>query len=93
MTDEMKLLQELCKALGFQVERTINREERKETQERAMRYNRGLKSLLEDRALKTSEDGGLDIDKDGMYISYLVNPIISYKLTKIDEENKNDQQH
>jgi len=87
MTNEMKLLQELCKALGFQVETIIDREERKETKLTAKRFQKGLVTPSEARRLKRSWSGAmLDIDEDGMYTSYLIDPIISYKLTKTGEE-------
>lgn len=91
MTNEMKLLQELCKALGFQIETTIDRKERKETAITAEWYNKGPGQLRQYRRLKSDEPHGmLDIDKDGMYTSYLIEPVISYKLTRIEEGNNND---
>lgn len=76
----MKLIMALCDALGFKVEKTIDRQERKETKENAMRYNRGY-GYITDRGLVTSgECEMLDIDEDGMYTSFLIDPIIEYKV-------------
>ncbi len=78
MSEEMKLIVALCSALGFKVERTIDRKERKETKDNAMKYNTGH---VTERKL-TYSGVMLDIDKDGMYTSYLTEPEVSYKLIK-----------
>lgn len=89
MTNEMKLLQALCKALGFHVETIIDRQERKENKIEAMRYNRAYIKL--DRRLQTTGPmGALDIDENGLYTSYLINPVISYKLTKMERSDGNE---
>jgi hypothetical protein len=85
MSKEMKLLMELCSALGFDVETIVDRKERKEHKNTAMRYNKGPGFPQQDRTLKLEAgDMGmiLDIDEDGMYTSYLKDPEISYKLTR-----------
>ena len=88
MTNEMKLLQELCKALGFEIETVIDRKERKERKQTAMAYNSPYTKV--DRRPKCGQGkygGGLDIDKDGVYTSYLIDPIITYKLTRTGEQD------
>lgn len=90
MTDEMKLLQELCKALGFEIETILDRDERKESKSNAREYNSGIRyPAIQGRTLSHTF-GAYDIDEDGMYTSYLIKPIISYKLTKISEDNKDE---
>ena len=90
MTNEMKLLQQLCKALGFKVETIMDREVRKESKSNALRYNSGIHCPdMQGRAL-TNIFGRLDIDEDGMYTSYLIEPIITYQLTKMSEGNKDE---
>jgi len=91
MTNEMKLLQQLCKTLGFEVETIIDRKERKENKQTAMAYNSPYGQV--DRRLKFGRGkfgNDLDIDKDGMYTSYLIEPVISYKLTRTEEGKDND---
>lgn len=90
MSQEMKLLEALCDALGFDVEKTIDRQERKETEYDARKYNRGFGSST-DRALRTKQGQMLDIDSDGMYTSYLINPIVSYKLKRRDGSWRGEQ--
>jgi len=83
MSEEMKLIKALCDALGFDVVTTTDRKERKETKSAAMIINGNRKT---GRTLGVRGNGVmLDIDEDGMYTSYLINPEISYKvITKID---------
>lgn len=89
MTNEMKLLQELCKALGFKIETIIDRKERKECRAAAMQYNNPYQEF--GRRIETKGATGMfDIDKNGMYTTYLINPVISYKLTRIEEGQVND---
>jgi len=81
MTNEMKLLQALCEALGFEVETTLDYMPRKENKSAAMKYNRGPR---QDRSLAVDgPDRALAIDSDGRYTSLLTTPVIDYKLTKI----------
>lgn len=81
MTNEMKLLMALCDALGFEVETTLDYQERKENQHEAMRHNQGNGFPETDRHLLHT-NGRLDIDEDGWYRSRLDNPEMDYKLTK-----------
>ena len=85
MSEEMKLIESLCEALGFKVIKDIDRGERKETQENAMSYNRGYGYITERGLVTSGVDNMLDIDEDGMYTSYLINPIISYKVVPDDD--------
>jgi len=87
VSQEMKLLEALCDALGFDIHITLDRQERKETHANAMKSNRGPGANVDRELLVESGGFGmkLDIDCDGMYTSYLRNPIISYKLSKRDE--------
>jgi len=91
MSEEMKLLKELCNALGFEVGTIIDRKERKEHGDNVMRYNKGIGYPEQDRRLlggKGKHGDMLDIDEDGMYTSYLIKPVINYKLTKREENNE-----
>tara|TARA_R110000851_G_C12776768_1_gene534832 strand:- start:280 stop:531 length:252 start_codon:yes stop_codon:yes gene_type:complete len=83
MSEEIKLLMAMCEALGLKVERIADCRERKEPQQFAMLY-KGL-STSSDRQLRNT-GGMFDIDNEGFYTSYLVNPEISYKVTKEIEE-------
>jgi len=79
MTNEMKLLTALCEALGFEVEVNLDSSERKEFADSAMQYNTGCG--FQGRRLKASgKDLKLDIDTDGYYTSYLIEPITTYAL-------------
>jgi len=85
MSDEMKLIKALCDALGFDVVVTTDRKERKETKEAAMQYNKGFGYSTERGLVTDGINNMLDIDEDGMYTSYLINPEISYEVVpKID---------
>ena len=91
MSEEMKLLMALCDALGFAVEVERDRKERKERHSDAMKHNTGPFEKGTDRALKCEpvsnhpfDQGKLLIDDEGLYTSYLIDPIRSYKLTKIN---------
>lgn len=86
MSGEMELLKALCDALGFDVYKELDYQDRKETQNSAMRYNRCDPKV--DRTLVCSPDRGmaLSIDDDGMYTSQLKSPVITYKLTKREPE-------
>ena len=77
MSDEMKLLEALCEALGFEIKITVDYDERVESPASAEQYF-GLRLNL-DRCL-ASERGEYVIDEDGNYISRFVSPIVSYKL-------------
>jgi hypothetical protein len=83
MTNEMKLLMTLCESLGFEVETIIDRKERQEDPEHAMKYNSCRPT---ERRLK-AEGATCELirDEKGNYTSYLVEPIISYKLNKINK--------
>ncbi len=81
MSEEMKLITALCEALGFEVVVKHDRKERKEHKDAAMRYNNIGLSL--ERALATKGPVNMfEIDEDGMYTSYLIEPEISYELIK-----------
>jgi len=83
MTNEMKLLQALCEALGFEVETTLDYQERKESKEAAMKINTLPVGGNPERVLATIGNGVmLDIDEGEIYTSLLINPIVDYKLHK-----------
>jgi len=85
MSQEMKLLTALCEALGFEIETTIDYQERKESQFIAMSHN--TFGHPTGRQLKGRPDSNMcDIDSDGLYTSYLTDPIISYKLIKKESQ-------
>ena len=82
MSQEMKLLRALIDALGFEIETTIDRKEQKEPTDSVFAmYNRLV--VTERQLLRKGQ--ALDIDSDGLCTSYLVNPIIDYKLTKKEQ--------
>ncbi len=82
MSKELKLITALCEALCFEVITKVDYQERKETKEAAMRYNRGG-GITRNRELVCKDiHNALDIDADGMYTSVLINPIISYEVKK-----------
>lgn len=82
MSEEMKLITALCEALGFEVEVKRDYDERKVTGTEASRIN----SVIQypdaiGRALKGA-GGVFQKDDQGLYTSVLIEPIISYKLTR-----------
>ena len=79
MSEEMKLIRALCDALGFEVKTDLDYQERKETQNAAMRYNDGRQGH-DRRLVVIGPHGMLDVDKDGMYTSVLKEPEISYRV-------------
>ena len=90
MSEEMKLLMAMCDALGFAVEVNRDYKEQKESKSNAMRHNTGAFEKGTDRNLVCEPESGgpfcqgiLLIDDDGLYTSRLIDPILSYKLTKI----------
>jgi hypothetical protein len=92
MTNEMKLLTELCKALGFTVIVHHDLQERKESEQSALSDYINYRSLApNDRFLLrlsqgilggTSNGSAYLRGEDGCYYSQLKNPIISYELKK-----------
>lgn len=80
MSQEMKLLLALTEALGFEVETTLDYQERKEPKHIAIpTYNSGRTDL--DRELVAEGPHNmLLIDEDGMYTSMLKSPIVDYKV-------------
>ncbi len=82
MSEEMKLLMALCDALGFAVEVSHDSDERKVTGTTASRIHNNPGASQ--RALCADSAGQLDKDDQGMYTSYLIDPITSYKLTRLD---------
>jgi len=87
MTNEIKLLLALCKALGFEVETTLDYQERKENMQVAMKYNSAWPPQRTDRRILASSGphNQLDIDKDGLYTSLLIDPVVDYKLHKRED--------
>lgn len=88
MSNEMKLLLAMCKAMGLKVEAEYDREERKIRKEEAMRINSHIDyPELRGLSLKSREGGMgqamLDVDDEGMYTAFLDTPVVSYKVTKI----------
>ena len=81
MSKEFDLIYALCEAMGFEVETTLDYQERKESYDNAIRINKG--GYGGDRALASAGPyGKLVIDADGEYTSLLVTPIVDYKLIK-----------
>ena len=82
MTQEMKLLMALTEALGFEIETTLDYEERKvPAQYKDLLLNTGshigVKRML---VYNEGHGNGLYIDDDGMYASRLTTPIVDYKI-------------
>jgi hypothetical protein len=83
MSEEMKLLMALCDALGFAVVVERDYDERKVTGCEASRINAAVRTPSDTgRGLRTKEGIELAKDEQGMYTSYLLEPITSYKLLK-----------
>ena len=83
----MKLIRALCDALGFKVETDLDYKEQEIEHLMGVElYNSGgFGSRIPVRRLRASgPDNKIDVDKDGMCVSYLTNPIVSYKLTNKD---------
>lgn len=82
MTNEMKLLLAICDALRLDVKTIVDTKERKEKKSEAMRHNKGFGFPCTGRRLKTlNHTDKLDIDNEGLYTSYLIDPDISYKVS------------
>lgn len=82
MSNEMKLIMELCGALGFNVEVKADYQERRVSKTLAMELNKPFYRHGHELALCVKGDGQmLDIDENDMYLARLTAPIVSYKLT------------
>lgn len=79
MSEEMKLIEALCKALGFKVEREIDSDIR--------RIPVGAAELGRSRIIMAKPGFPLmkDVDENGMCKTMLVNPIVSYKVVPIEK--------
>lgn len=82
MSEEMKLLKAICNALMFDVIKHVDYKERKESTPPLNRVG--------DRMFR-SHNGAFDIDEDGMYTSYLIEPETSYTVTPIKKKEKVDE--
>ena len=82
MTQEMKLLMALTEALGFEVETTLDYDERKIPPELkdGMLSHGALFGAKRRLVYNEGYGNGLLIDEDGMYVSRLTTPIVDYKL-------------
>ena len=72
MTQEMKLLEALIDALGFDIEKTKDYQDRKTHKPEEFGSSRQCEH----------HHGKYIIDENGMYNSRLVQPIVDYKLIK-----------
>jgi hypothetical protein len=83
MTNEMKLLKAFIEVSGFEIEETRDYEERKITAGQHA-TNILVMSKMDGSSIRRerADNGKYLIDDDGMYTSYLINPIIDYKVTK-----------
>ena len=77
MSDEMKLLQALCEALGFLVEVETD------YQEYSISENESINNKF--RMIKLDSDGRYMTDENGSYITKLKHPAIAYKLIKKED--------
>lgn len=82
MTNEMKLLMELCDALGFKVKTNLDRKETKITKHELSSINRGWPHNSRWRIKGLGSTQLMDIDENGMYTKFLIEPEVSYTLTK-----------
>ena len=88
MNNLEKKLDALIDALGFDVETTLDYQERKISESEAMRINNRPCGVPSDYVVATNRGQMLDIDSEGMYTRLLHTPIIDYKLTKKNYINK-----
>lgn len=79
MSEEMKLLMAMCEAMGLKVERDVDYQEtpvsRFDGHQIIHSPQRGSYTLV-------SQNGGWVRNDEGGYIRRLINPEISYKVTK-----------
>lgn len=80
MTQEMKLLMALTEALGFEIETTLDYDERKESEFGKDGIMLGYISNPRRMKYNDKHGTGMVIDSDGMYTSILADPIVDYKL-------------
>ncbi len=74
MSEELKLLTALCEALGFEVEKTIDKQCR-DVKLKPSSYVSNIWKL-------STEESSFFIDVEGTYMVELINPIITYKLKR-----------
>lgn len=86
MSKELKLITSLCEALGFEVKISNDYRPRLEDERICDRSRIFFLNDVEGRRLKYKQGGALIIDKNGMYTSELIEPEITYKLIKVDDE-------
>lgn len=79
MSQEMKLLEALCDALGFEVERMLDYQEQKIPPHQHCSRNLGFGEKVS-RASVTDGTGKYITDKNGFYTSRLITPIVDFKL-------------
>ena len=82
MSEEMKLITALCKALGFEVEVEHNYDERKEPKRNISRYQSMMAHTHSDGRELAHLGGAYVIDRNGDYTTRLIKPITMYKLIK-----------
>jgi len=93
MSNELKLIEALCEALGFNVVAVKDYQERKITINEAkslgyiggayITYTHGQAvptTAPQIRKLKTVRGAAFDIDDNGMYTEQLIEPVVSYKV-------------
>ena len=76
MSDEMKLLQALCEALGFLVNVETDYQDR---------YLCADEFLSSDRFLKINSDGRYVRNEEDLPLTKLKDPIVTYKLIKKED--------
>jgi len=79
-TNEMKLLMALCDALGFEVEETLDYQEREEAPENIKYFNPNIDYPMARGRSLVAKNGEFERSEHGGYRSRLTSPIIDYKI-------------